>query len=44
MSYLPKEPHDPKKVTPTRMALWVIVGGIGLYLIASGVLGVIQHR
>ncbi len=45
MSYLPKEPRDkdPKKVTPTRLAIWVFVGAVGAYMIISGIIGVIQH-
>ncbi|MET4780366.1 hypothetical protein [Glaciihabitans sp. UYNi722] len=45
MSYLPKEPRDkdPKKVTPTRLAVWVFVGAVGLYFIITGVIGVINH-
>lgn len=38
------EPSDDKK-KPTisfgRIAIWVIVGGIGLYLVISGLVGVI---
>ncbi|WP_164863619.1 hypothetical protein [Agromyces sp. LHK192] len=40
--YLPKdelEPRDPKKPSPTRLAIWIIVGGIGLYLVISGLWG-----
>jgi len=39
MSYLPPEKKDPKKISQTRIILWFIVGGIGLYLVISGVLG-----
>jgi len=42
MSYLPPEKKDPKKITPTRIALWVIVGGVGLYLVISGLIGIIN--
>lgn len=27
-------------VTPTRVGIWVVVAGIGLYMIVSGLLGV----
>ncbi|GAB3135901.1 hypothetical protein [Marisediminicola antarctica] len=39
MSYLPPEKKDPNKITSARIWIWVIVGGIGLYLVVSGVLG-----
>jgi hypothetical protein len=45
MSYLPPEPkpkHDPRKPTPTRIALWVLVGGVGVYSIVQGVVGLLQ--
>ena len=42
--YLPKEelnPRDPKKPSTNRIIIWIIVGGIGLYLVISGVVGII---
>ncbi|WP_157509645.1 hypothetical protein [Leifsonia sp. Root4] len=43
--FLPKselEPEkDPKKVSNGRLAIWIIVGGVGLYLVGSGVWGII---
>ncbi len=43
--YLPKselEPErDKKRVSNGRLAIWIIVGGIGLYLVGSGVFGII---
>jgi hypothetical protein len=43
--YLPKkelEPEpDPKKPTTARLAIWIIVGAIGLYLIGSGIWGIV---
>lgn len=42
--YLPKselEPKDPKKPSQARLALWIIVGGIGVYLVVTGVWGII---
>lgn len=42
MSYLPPEKKDPKKITPTRILLWVLVGGVGLYLVGSGVIGILS--
>ena len=41
MSYLPPEKKDKNAVSPTRMAIWVIAGGLGLYLIGSGVIGLL---
>ena len=36
-------PDDPKKskLTPTRIGIWVVVAAIGLYLVISGVIGII---
>ena len=39
-----KLPQDDKKkqpITMARIAIWVIVGGVGLYLVISGLVGVI---
>ena len=39
-----KLPGDDKKkpeISFARIAIWVIVGGIGLYLVLSGVIGII---
>ncbi len=35
--------HDPKKprLTTTRIVIWIAVAGIGLYLVISGVVGII---
>lgn len=41
--YLPKEPQDPKKVSTTRLVLWIAVGGIAVYTIIQGIIGVVQH-
>ena len=45
MSYLPKEPRDkdPKKVTQTRLAVWIFGGAAGAYLIISGIIGIINR-
>jgi len=42
MSYLPPEKKDPRKITSARIWIWVIVGGIGLYLVVSGVVGALN--
>jgi hypothetical protein len=42
--YLPKEelnPKDPKKPSTNRIIIWVVVAGIGLYLLISGVVGIV---
>lgn len=43
--FLPKsetEPEkDPKRVSNGRLAIWIIVGGIGVYLLGSGVWGIV---
>lgn len=37
------EPGERKRtVTPTRIGIWVVVAGIGLYMIVSGLIGVIN--
>ncbi|WP_268921031.1 hypothetical protein [Marisediminicola senii] len=42
MSYLPpekKKRSDPP--TPMRMLLWVIVAGVGLYFVGTGIVGIL---
>jgi hypothetical protein len=38
-----KLPGDPKPKGPStsRIAIWVIVGGVGLYLVITGVVGIL---
>lgn len=38
-----KLPSDPKPKGPSmgRLAIWVIVGGVGVYLVVTGLIGVI---
>lgn len=35
--------NDPKKprLTPTRIAIWLAVAAIGLYLVISGIVGIL---
>jgi len=40
MSYLPPE-KKPKGITANRLAIWVIVGGIGAYFVISGIIGIL---
>jgi hypothetical protein len=46
MSFLPKNELEPKgdKKGPsfTRIALWIIVGGVGVYMIMNGLIGVLS--
>jgi hypothetical protein len=41
MSDAPKLPGEKPKITPTRILLWCIVGGVGLFLLISGIVGII---
>jgi hypothetical protein len=36
-----KKKHDPSIPSWRRIVIWVIVGGVGLYLVVSGVIGII---
>lgn len=29
------------RITPTRVIVWVLVGGLGVYLVSAGALGII---
>ncbi|SFN71460.1 hypothetical protein [Mycetocola miduiensis] len=42
--YLPKEelnPKDPNKPSTNRIIIWVIVAGVGMYMVISGVIGIV---
>ncbi len=42
--YLPKselDPQDPKKPSTNRIMVWIVVAGVGLYLVISGVVGIV---
>jgi hypothetical protein len=46
MSYLPKDelkPDDDGKKGPStnRIMIWVVVGAVGLYLLGSGIFGIL---
>ncbi|MDQ1596942.1 MAG: hypothetical protein QOI70_366 [Microbacteriaceae bacterium] len=43
MSFQPKEPRNPKKVTTTRLVLWIAAAGLAIYWIILGIIGVVQH-
>lgn len=40
---LPDKPggNDPKQPSSTRVAIWVVVGAVGLYFLVSGVIGIL---
>ncbi|WP_276312881.1 hypothetical protein [Microbacterium sp. 10M-3C3] len=31
--------NDPKKPSPARVGIWIVVGAIGAYMVVSGVIG-----
>lgn len=33
--------RDPKRPSPTRIGIWVIVSAVAVYMIASGVVGIV---
>ena len=42
--YLPKselDPQDPKKPSTNRIMVWIVVAGVGVYLVVTGVMGII---
>jgi hypothetical protein len=41
----PNLDDDKKKpaIPPTRIALWVLVAGVGIYFVVSGLIGVVSH-
>ncbi|MGO4105404.1 hypothetical protein AB4Y63_15760 [Leifsonia sp. YAF41] len=52
MSFLPKDELEPKRdgaddkgkrprPSMNRIILWVVVGGVGVYMVASGLIGVL---
>jgi hypothetical protein len=43
MSTPPEFPAGPKKprLTTTRVVIWIAVAGIGLYLVISGIVGIL---
>ncbi|MBZ4487814.1 hypothetical protein LQ938_13015 [Microbacterium sp. cx-55] len=34
--------NDPKKPSPARIGVWLVVGAVGVYMVASGVIGIIS--
>lgn len=42
MSYLPPEKRKPSDgPSPARIAIWVAAGGVGLYFLVSGLIGIL---
>ncbi len=44
MSYVPedkKKKDDDKKISNGRIMIWIVVGGVGLYFLGSGIVGII---
>ncbi|MEV7693682.1 hypothetical protein AB0N73_10180 [Microbacterium sp. NPDC089189] len=44
MSFLGNGPDgsDPQKPSPARIGIWIVVGGIGVFMLASGVIGIVS--
>ncbi len=38
----PQKPGGKPRMTLLRIAVWVVVGGLGLYLLITGIVGVIS--
>jgi hypothetical protein len=36
-----REPGQGPRITPTRVTTWVVVGGIGVFLLVSGITGIL---
>jgi hypothetical protein len=39
----PPEDKNPRKISTTRIVLWVAVSGFAIYMIVSGIIGVVAH-
>jgi len=35
------EPQDPRKVSTARLVIWIVVGAFALYMIGSGLAGIL---
>gem|GEM_PF-953069 len=33
---------DKNKITPARITIWVVVAGVGVYLVVSGLVGILS--
>ncbi|MEO5534563.1 MAG: hypothetical protein ABIR17_05465 [Pseudolysinimonas sp.] len=36
-----RNPSGPKPITPLRILIWVAVGAVGVFLLVSGIIGII---
>lgn len=43
MSQQSLEPKDPKKVSNSRLLIWLGVGGVAVYSIIQGIIGISHH-
>jgi hypothetical protein len=34
--------HDPKRPSSTRILIWILVGGVGIYMLASGIITIVS--
>lgn len=34
--------NDPKKPSPTRVGIWLVVGAVGVYMLLSGIIGIVS--
>jgi len=41
MSLPPDDGPNKPKITPTRIVIWLAVAGVGLYLVISGIVGIL---
>jgi len=41
MSLPPGDDPQKPKITPTRIVIWLAVAGVGLYLVISGIVGIL---
>lgn len=37
----PRDPGSGPRITPARITIWIVVGGIGVFLLVSGIVGII---
>ncbi|WP_210479876.1 hypothetical protein [Naasia sp. SYSU D00948] len=48
MNQLPKDPFrdkdKPEGPSMTRIAVWLVVGGFGAYLLVTGIIGILSGR
>ncbi|WP_434969138.1 hypothetical protein [Microbacterium sp. bgisy207] len=33
---------DKNKITPARITIWIVVAGVGVYLVVSGLIGILS--